>query len=140
MNELVAGVKVNKGRGDKSKEYARASEWPKCSAPGCPLQTTIKAESCTCGYHYREHGFNAQCITEAVKEYAPHLRKYGEMIYWNVRQWKENRPQLLGNVYLPATEAELSYPNGYLTRFKNWIDSSITERASEIYQNPNSNR
>lgn len=134
MNELVAGVKVNKDKNAKAKEYAHASEWPKCSHADCPLPTTIKAETLTCGYHYRQHGYNAQCITEAVKEFQPYLKKYGEMIYWNVRQWKEKRAQMMGWPVLPATSAEMDYPNSYLTRFKAWIDTSITERAEEIYQ------
>lgn len=133
MAELVNKVSVGKGRGDKAKEYAAASEWPKCSHAGCPLPTSIKAETVTCGYHYREHGLSAQCITEAVKEFIPYLKKYNEMIYWNVRQWREKRFQIMGWEVLPATEAEMDYPNSYLYRLKNWIDSSIKERAEEIY-------
>jgi len=133
MNELVAGVKTGKGRSDKAKEYAHAMEWPKCSHAGCPLPTTIKAETVTCGYHYREHGLNAECITGAVVEYQEYLKKYNEMIYWNVRQWKEKRNQMMGWPVLPATEAEMDYPNSYLTRFKDWIDNSIKQRAEEIY-------
>lgn len=134
MNELVAGVKVNKGRSDRSKEYARAMEWPKCSHNNCPLPTTIKAANVTCGYHYAEHGLNAECITEAIIEHQSYLVKYNEMIYWNTRQWKEKRNQMLGWAVLPATKAELDYPNSYLTRFYSWIGSSIKARAEEIYQ------
>lgn len=133
MNELVSNVKTNKGRSDKSKEYAAASEWPKCSHPGCPLQTTIKAESCTCTYHYREHGFNADCITEAVKEHEGYLKKYTQMIHWNVRTWKEKRHQIMGWQVLPATEFEMTFPTAYLNRFKAWIDKSIKEMADDIY-------
>lgn len=134
MKDMVSGVSVGKGRSDKAKEYAAALEWPKCQHSGCPLPTTIKAETVTCTYHYREHGLNAECITEAVIEFQPYIRKYGEMIYWNVRQWKEKRPQMMGWPVLPATSAEMDYPNSYLTRFKKWIDSGIVKKADEIYQ------
>jgi len=133
MNELVSGVAVGKNRNVKAKEYAHASEWPKCSHAGCPLPTTIKAETCTCGYHYREHGLSATCLTESIKEFQSYLKKYGEMIYWDVRQWKEKRNMMMGWPVLPATSAEMDYPNSYLTRFKTWIDTSIRERAEEIY-------
>ena len=134
MKDMVNAVSTNKGRSDKSKEYAKASEWPKCSAAGCPLMTTIKAESSTCTYHYREHGYNAECITQAVKEFAPYLNKYREMIYWNVRQWKEKRAQIMGWPVLPATELEMNWPNMYLIRLKKFIDDGIVERSEEIYQ------
>lgn len=134
MNSLVAGVKVNKGRSETAKEYARSAEWPKCSHAGCPLQTTIKCETCTCTYHYREHGYSAECITEAVKEYEGYLKKYTQMVYWNVRTWTEKRHQMMGWEVLPATEEEMNWPNKYLNRFRAWIDTSIRERAEEIYQ------
>jgi len=134
MSKLMAGVKTGTGRSDKAKEYAQASEWPKCSHVGCPLQTTIKAETCTCSYHYREHGYNAECITEAVKEFEGYLKKYTQMIRWNVSTWKEKRPQIMGWDVLPATEFEMTFPTQYLIRFKKWIDMSIVERATEIYK------
>ena len=135
MNELVAGVKVGKGRSDKAKEYAHAMEWPKCSHNGCPLPTTIKAETVTCGYHYREHGLNAECITEAILEYRSYLVKYNEMIYWNTRQWKEKRAQMMGWPVLPATKEEMDWPNKYLIRLKVWIDAGIKKKAEEYYVN-----
>jgi hypothetical protein len=134
MDALVAGVRTNKSE-SKAKDYARASEWPKCSHTGCPLQTTIKAETVTCSYHYREHGHNAECITEAVKEFAPYLRKYGEMIFWDVRQWKEKRSQMMGWPVLPATKEEMDWPNKYLTRLKVWIDAGVKKKAEEYYTN-----
>lgn len=134
LNALVANVKVGKGRSEKSKEIAMHTEWPKCSHAGCPLQTTIKAETVTCTYHYREHGFNAECITEAVKEYEGYLKKHTQMIRWNVKQWKEKRNQIMGWDVLPATEFEMTFPTAYLTRFRTWIDTSIRERAEQIYQ------
>ena len=134
MDALVAGVKTNK-TDSRAKDYARASEWPKCQHAGCPEQATIKAESVTCTYHYREHGHNASCITEAVKELHPHLKKYRQMIKWNVRQWRENRFAMMGWPVLPATEQEMDWPNKYLYRFKVWIDKSIKEKAEEHYRN-----
>lgn len=134
MDALVAGVKTNK-KESKAKDYARASEWPKCSHTGCPLQTTIKAETVTCSYHYREHGLNAECITEAVKEFAPFLKKYGQMIHWNVSTWKEKRSQIMGWPVLPATEEEMNWPNSYLNRLKTFIDKGIKEKAEEHYRN-----
>lgn len=133
MADLVSKVKVGKDKNSKAKEYAHASEWPKCSHAGCPLPTTIKAETLTCGYHYREHGLNSTCITEAIKEFQPYLTKYREMIYWNVRQWKEKRHQIMGWPVLPATEDEMNFPTNYLNRLKSWIDNGIKERAEEIY-------
>ena len=135
MNELVAGVRVGKGRSETVKEYARSAEWPNCSHAGCPLQGTIKAENITCTYHYREHGYSADCITEAVKEYEGHLKKYTQMVHWNVRQWQERRSQLMGGNICPATEEEMNWPNKYLNRFRRWIDTSIRERGEEIYKN-----
>ena len=134
MRELVSKVQVGKGRSETSKEYARSAEWPKCSHAGCPLQTTIKSETCTCTYHYREHGFHAECITEAVKEYEGYLKKYTQMIRWNVTTWKEKRNQMMGWNVLPATKEEMDWPNKYLNRFKTWIDRSIMEKANEIYR------
>ena len=135
MNELVAGVKAGKGRSNKAKEYAHALEWPKCSHNNCPLPSTIKAANITCGYHYGEHGLNADCITEAIIEHQSYLAKLNEMIFWSTRQWKEKRNQIMGWEVLPATQAEMDYPNSYITRLKGWITSSIKERAEEIYTN-----
>lgn len=135
MAALVANMQNNRGSNSKAKEYARASEWPTCSHAGCPLQTTIKADTLTCSYHYKEHGYNAACITEAIKEYEPHLKKHNKMIYWNVKQWKEKQSQMMGWPVLPATDVEMALPTLYLTRLKKWIDKSIKEKAEEIYQN-----
>lgn len=134
MQELVSKVKVGKDKTSKAKEYAHASEWPKCSHAGCPLPTTIKAETLTCGYHYREYGLNAECITQAVTENLAYLNKYKQMIYWNVRTWKERRSQIMGWNVLPATEDEMNFPTNYLNRLKDWVDNRIVERAEEIYQ------
>ena len=118
----------------KKKEYSRASEWPKCSKPGCPLWTTIKEASPTCGHHHRTHGMEADCITEAIKEFVPYLNKYKEMVYWDVRTWREREAQIMGWEVLPATKHEMDNPTLYLNRFKSWIDKGIKERAEEIYQ------
>ena len=134
MQELVAGVQTGKGKSDKAKQYAHASEWPKCTHAGCPLPTTIKAETLTCGYHYREHGHSAECITKAIMENLSYINKYKQMIFWDVRMWKERRAQIRGWEVLPATEEEMNFPTNYLSRFKTWIDKHITERAEEIYQ------
>ena len=132
MNKLVAGVKVNKD--SRAKDYARASEWPNCCHAGCPLPTTIKADRNTCSYHYKEHGFNANCITDAIKESAGLIKKLNEMIFWDTRQWKDKKPQMMGWDALPATDNEMERPTLYLKRFKAWIDKTIKERAEEIYQ------
>jgi hypothetical protein len=134
MAALVAQTVKGDKKGNRAKEIAHYNEWPKCSHAGCPLQTTIKAETVTCLYHYREHGYSAECITEAVKEFEGYLKKYGQMIYWNVRTWKEKRAQIMGWDVLPATEFEMTFPSAYLIRFKKWIDMSVVERASEIYE------
>ena len=133
MTEMVNKVSVNK-KSNRAKEYAQASEWPKCSHAGCPLPTTIKAETSTCTYHYREHGHNAECVTNAVIEFQPYLKKYGEMIHWNVRQWKERKAQIMGWPVLPATEQEMKLPTLYLNRLKIFIDKGIKARAEEIYK------
>ena len=132
MADLVSKVSTNKT--SKAKEYAHASEWPKCTVAGCPLPTTIKDDKQTCGYHDREHGYNAECITEAIKENHGFIKKYNEMIYWNVRTWNERAPQILGWPVLPATELEMQLPTLYLTRLKKFIDEKITARAEDIYQ------
>lgn len=134
MSDLVANVSTGKNRGEKAKEYAAYSEWPKCTAPDCPLPTTIKDDRCTCGYHHRENGFMADCITEAIKENLAYIKKYNSMLYWNVRQWKEKAPQIMGWPVLPATQSDINLPTVYLAKFKKFIDDSINERASEIYQ------
>lgn len=134
MNELVAGVKTGYQKTSKAKEYAHASEWPKCSIAGCPLPTTIKDDKPTCGYHHRQHGLNADCITEAVKENHGFIKKYNEMIHWNVRTWNERAPQIMGWPVLPATKLEMDLPTLYLNRLKKFIDATIKERAEEIYQ------
>jgi hypothetical protein len=132
MNEMVSKVSVNKS--SKAKEYAAASEWPKCSHAGCPLPTTIKADNQTCTYHYKEHGHNAQCITEAIKEHLGLINKHNELIFWNVRQWKDRKAQIMGWPILPATEQEMKLPTLYLSRLKTFIDKGIKERAEDIYQ------
>ena len=134
MRDLVSKVSVGKGRSETAKEYARSAEWPSCSHAGCPLQATIKAETVTCTYHYREHGFSAECITEATKEYEKHLQKYTAMVFWNVRTWKEKRSQMMGWPVCPATAEEMDWPNKYLNKFRRWIDTSIRERAEELYK------
>ncbi len=133
MNELVSGMAVGKTRNAKSKEYAHASEWPKCSHAGCPLPTTIKAETCTCGYHYREHGLSAECITEAIKEHTFLLNKYNQMLFWDIKKWNESRSAILGWPVLPATEEELNFPTMYLSKLKNHIDTSIMNKSKELY-------
>ena len=133
MNELVAGVAVGKTRNAKSKEYAHASEWPKCSIAGCPLPTTIKAETCTCGYHYREHGLSADCITEAIKEHTFLLNKYNQMLFWDIKKWNESRAAILGWAVLPCTEEELNFPTMYLIKLKSHIDKGIVSKGKEIY-------
>jgi hypothetical protein len=132
MADLVSKVSTNKT--SKAKEYAHASEWPQCTVAGCPLPTTIKDDKQTCGYHHREHGFNAECITEAIKENHMFIKKYNEMIYWNVRTWNERAPQIMGWPVLPATELEMQLPTLYLNRLKKFIDEAIKERAEAIYQ------
>ena len=133
MSDLVSGVKTNKGKGDKAKEYAHASEWPKCTIAGCPLPTTIKDDKLTCTYHHRTHGFECECITEAIKENLPYIKKYGEMIRWNVRVWNERRNQIMGWPVLPATPLEMDLPTLYLNRLKGFIDKQIEDRSDEIY-------
>ena len=50
MSYAENAIKDFKSQGSsKNKEYQRASEWPNCQMPGCPLPTTIKADKCTCG-------------------------------------------------------------------------------------------
>lgn len=134
MNQLVAGVNVNKDKNAKAKEYGRASEWPKCSKPGCPLWTTIKEASPTCGHHHRTHGRDAECITEAIKEFIPYINKYKEMIHWNVRTWREREAQIMGWEVLPATKFEMDNPTLYLNRLNAFINSGIKSRAEEIYK------
>lgn len=131
MNELVSNVKTNKNA--KAKEYAHASEWPKCQTVNCSLPTTIKAETKTCGYHYKQHGLQAECTTAAIKENFAYIKKYNEMIFWNIRMWNERRAQIMGWPVLPATEKEMDLPTLYLNRLKIFIDESITSRAEEIY-------
>lgn len=133
MNELVSSVAVNKGKNSKAKEYAAASEWPKCSHAGCPLPTTIKAETVTCGYHYREHGLSAECITEAIKEHTFILNKYNQMLRWDIKKWNESRAAIMGWPVLPATEEELNFPTMYLNKLKKHIDTSIMNKGKELY-------
>lgn len=134
MAALVA-QNTHKGKSNgRAKAYAHASEWPQCSHAGCPLPTTNKAMTVTCGYHYREHGHNAECITEAIKENITFIHKYSEMIFWNARQWNERKAELLGSIVLPATEKEIQLPSLYLDKFKKWMDNKIKVRAEEIYQ------
>ncbi len=133
MAELVNKVSSNKGRSDRSKEYAKASEWPKCYIAGCPLQTTIKAENNTCGHHFKQFGFEAECTTEAIKEFISYIKKYNEMIFWNVRTWRERESQILGWPVLPATREEMDRPTMYLLRFKEFIDKGIKNKSEEIY-------
>ena len=132
-SELVKNLKSNKE--DKAKGIAAASIWPKCSHAGCPLPTTIKAETVTCTYHYREHGYNAQCITEAIKEFEGIIKKHNQMIFWNVREWKDKKAQIMGWPVLQATEQEMELPTLYIRRLKKWIDKSIVVKAEEIYKN-----
>lgn len=131
MNELVSKVSVNKNA--RAKEYAHASEWPKCSHAGCPIPATIKADNVTCRHHFREHGFSAECITEAVKEFIPYINKLNEMIFWDVKQWKERRSQIMGWPVLPATDEEMNLPTLYIRRLEKWIDTELIKRADAIY-------
>jgi hypothetical protein len=132
MNELVSNVSGSK-KNAKAKEYAHASEWPKCQTVNCPLPTTIKAETKTCGYHYKQHGLEAECTTAAIKENYPYIKKYNEMVFWNVKRWNEMKYQIMGWPVLPATEEEINLPTIYLNRLKRFIDKTITDRAEEIY-------
>jgi len=127
--------KLGNKEDSRKKEYQRASEWPKCFIAGCPLPTTIKADNCTCTHHYRQFGYEAECTTEAIKEFLPYIRKYGEMLRWNVRVWREREPQIMGWPVLPATKEEMDRPTMYLNRLKIFIDKGIKSRAEEIYTN-----
>lgn len=118
----------------KEQEVKAYKEWPNCSAPGCPLQTTIKADNCTCLYHFRTHGREAETITESIKQNLNLYRRYGEMIRWNVRTWKEKAPQIMGWPVLPATEEEMNLPTLYLNRFKKYMDGKIKQDAEAIYR------
>ena len=133
MNELVSGMAVGKTRNAKAKEYAHASEWPKCSHAGCPLSTTIKDDTLTCLYHHREHGLSAECITEAIKEHTILLNKYYQMLRWDIKKWNESRAAIMGWPVLPATEADLNFPTAYLVKLKNFIDNSIKDKSVEFY-------
>ncbi len=133
MNELVSAVAVGKTRNAKAKEYAHASEWPKCSHAGCPLPTTIKSDTVTCGYHYKEHGLSAECVTEAIKEHTFLLKKYNQMIRWDIKKWNESRAAIMGWAVLPATEEELNFPTMYLSKLKKHIDTSIVNKSKELY-------
>lgn len=133
MKELVSSVQVGKHKNAKAKEYAHASEWPMCTHAGCPLPTTIKAETLTCGYHYREHGLSAECVTEAIKEHTVLLNKYNKMIFWDIKKWNESRAQILGWHVIPATEEDVNFPTMYLHKLKAFIDSGIKRRSTEIY-------
>lgn len=123
----------NIGKSDKAKEYQRASEWPNCQLPGCPLPATIKADKCTCGYHYGKHGYDADCTTEAIKEFLPHIKKINEMIYWDVRMWRSRKNQIMDWPVLPATAEEMERPTMYLIRLRSWIDAGIKAKSELIY-------
>lgn len=128
--ELVRGLKTQK----ESKDHSfKQTEWPDCYFHNCPLQATIKADNTTCSYHFRAQGDYANCVTQAINEFNPQLKKYGEMIYWDVKTWQKRAPQIMGWTVLPATKDEISLPTLYLTRFKAWIDKSIKDRADEIF-------
>ena len=131
--KLLRESDAGKDKNSKAKEYQRASEWPNCSCPDCPMPTTIKAANCTCGYHYGQHGYNADCTTEAIKEFKPYINKLNEMIYWDVRIWKERKSQIMGWPVLPATAGEMERPTLYLTRLRTWIDKGIKAKSEEIY-------
>lgn len=126
--------KLGKKEESKAKEYQRASEWPKCYIAGCPLPTTIKDDNCTCTHHHKKRGFEADCITEAIKENLAFIKKYGEMIHWNVRTWREREVEIMGWPVLPATKFEMDNPSLYLNRLHAFITARINERAEEIYQ------
>ena len=134
MQDLVNKVSVNQGKGNRAKEISFATEWPKCFIAGCPLPTTIKADNCTCTHHYKQFGREAECITEAIKEHLGLINKHNEIIFWNVRQWKDKAPQIRGWPVLPATEQEMKLPTLYIQRLKKFIDKGIKARAEEIYQ------
>jgi hypothetical protein len=133
-SELVKNLGKKAEETQKKKDYSRASEWPKCSKAGCPLWSTIKDDVPTCGHHHRTNGLQADSITEAVKEHVNYINKYKEMCRWDVRQWREKAPQIMGWPVLPATQEEMDLPTLYLQRLHAWINSSIKKRAEEIYQ------
>ena len=131
--QLLRKSDAGKGDNSRAKAYQRASEWPNCQIPGCPLPATIKADKCTCAYHHGKHGYDAECTTEAIKEFKPFINKLNEMIYWDVRTWKEKKPQLMGWMVLPATPEEMERPTMYLVRLRAWIDKGIKAKAELIY-------
>ena len=133
-SDLVKNLGKKAEETQRQKEYKSASEWPKCSASGCPLWTTIKADKCTCTYHHKKHGREAEAITEAIKEHVAYINKYKLMLHWSVNQWREKEMQIRGWEVLPATEEEMQSPTLYLQRFNKWIETSINNRATEIYQ------
>jgi len=128
--DLVRSLKKS-----NDKQRYNESDWTKCQYAGCILPATIKAEQVTCTYHFKEqYGRFSDAISSAIKENYSFLKKYNEMIMWNVRTWKDREPQILGWDLLPMKKEEAPTPTVYLIRFKKWIDNKIKERASEIIE------
>ena len=120
--------------GGRKKEYVKASEWSNCSHAGCPMPSTIKAATCTCGYHYLTNGYNAECITNAIKELKTLINKYADMMNWVGGEWIKKKAQIMGWHVLPATEQEIGSPTLYLNKFKIWLDAEIKIKAEEFYK------
>jgi len=55
------------------KEYTPSSDWPRCSAHGCPLMATVKVANTLCQFHHGKEmgmgGSNWNAVTQSIKSH-----------------------------------------------------------------------
>ena len=116
------------------KEYTPASEWPRCSAHGCPMMSTVKAANTVCQFHHGHNmgvgGSTWNAITEAIISHKGLIQKYANLVYTPASDWDMNR--MMGWEAFKMEEGEI--PSLYMTRLNLWIHKEINESATELLQ------
>lgn len=132
MNKLDSAMKSFNNRQDKKEGvYSRPSEWPRCSANGCPLMSSHKAGSPLCSFHAGQDPVNWTAMTEAVRDSKPLINKLAQMTHASSSWWNDPNiiAQMRGWHVLPMKDNEP--PSWYLTRFTKWVHDEIKNKATE---------
>jgi len=119
---------------EKNDEKFNHVEWPRCSAHGCPLMSTVKTTNTLCQFHHGHNmgqgGSHWNAVTEAIKSHKGLIQKYTNLVHTPSSDW--NIAGMRGWEALPMSEDEPA--SIYLNRFNLWIHKQINELATEILQ------
>lgn len=125
------------GYQQEDQEQKQQSKWGKCSASGCPLESSFNTGESLCSFHGGEEKVYFPEITMAINEYFNDYKKYCQMVNWSPKLWTAKRPLLEsdGKVNMSDFGKDLR-PNLYIDRFYKYLHASIKTRSSDLIHNP----